>query len=111
MLGMIDRADLDERVKNLVISNTFGWTHLSISKLQGYEEYFTDHDVIKILKACIENRQINWIAHDDDVKQFILNLYELVYENKRYIIEQLGEEAKQFLKDLKSPQQPPTTTT
>lgn len=65
-----------EAIQKLLNSGNFSTTHLAIAELEEFRNYLSDEEVLQILEATISNNQINWILTDDDVKQFISDLFE-----------------------------------
>lgn len=65
-----------EAIQKLVSSDNFATTHMAISELEEFRNYLSDEEILQILEATISNNQINWILTDDDVKQFISDLFE-----------------------------------
>ncbi|MBN2869136.1 MAG: DUF4935 domain-containing protein [Flavobacteriaceae bacterium] len=63
-------------IDKLVTSPNFGITHDCIAYLSDFIPYFENDQVNRILNAAYENDQIRWIITDDDIKQFIGQLYE-----------------------------------
>jgi len=59
----------------LINSESFAETHSSIDSLTPYMHFLSDNEIIQILQATINNGQIGSILSDNDVKQFISNLY------------------------------------
>lgn len=58
-------------IEHLIKSGGFSRTHYAISQLSKYVgDDFTTKEVNNILEAYVENRQIGWIAEDEDVEQF-----------------------------------------
>lgn len=64
-----------QSIAGLIFSDSFHQTHTCIEKLRDYQKYFSDKEVIRLIEAFNSNNQINWIAKDEDVKEFFLTLY------------------------------------
>lgn len=64
--GEVDK-DLD--IEMLEFSRSFATTHRAIEALNSYVD-FSDQDIIRMLKAYSENRQIGRILEDNDVLEF-----------------------------------------
>lgn len=89
-----ERAAKDQAVRDLVDSGSFASTHAAIGNLQrNFVEVLTGRDANLIAHGAIDNRQINWIINDHDVKTFYLNLLE------KHILE-LEDDALDGLADL-----------
>ncbi len=56
-------------MKKLILSGSFSSTHNAISKLSKYSEFTVD-ETNELLRAFVENSQINLIYTDSDVKDF-----------------------------------------
>ena len=63
-------------ISKLSKSGSFSTTHLYIEKLGSIFDDLTFEDAVVIFQAMIDNEQINWIAGDDDVKNFYEKLFE-----------------------------------
>jgi len=61
-------------IKKLTESKSFYETHQLIWTLNKFIDNFDRNDVNIIIKACIENNQINWILGDSDIFDFFNNL-------------------------------------
>lgn len=57
-------------IEELCGSGSFAQTHDAISKLSNYKNDIDENSGLKILKAALENQQINWILQDSDVSEF-----------------------------------------
>lgn len=80
-LSSIDKAiklATDEKKNGLiakfVASPSFAHTHSLISELKPYMPLFNTEDVEKVVRAGIDNEQINWIKEDSDVADFYQSL-------------------------------------
>jgi len=75
---IIDFTDFDfsTLIRELVASRSFANTHLMISSLSEYMQYFSNQDVVDLIDASTENSQIYSISTDEDVKQFFISLSE-----------------------------------
>lgn len=60
-------------ISKLINSTSFGETHQSIYKLKKIES-FTPQQIGMIADGFLQNNQLNWIATDPDVSEFILML-------------------------------------
>lgn len=56
-------------ISQLVNSNSFATTHSAIASLLSYDN-FSDTQAKRMIEAALENNQIRWILHDDDVYSF-----------------------------------------
>jgi hypothetical protein len=65
-----------EASQKLINSGNFATTHLAIAELEEFRNYLSDEESLQILEATISNNQINLILTDDDIKQFISDLFE-----------------------------------
>lgn len=65
-----------EAIQKLINSGNFATTHLAIAELEEFRNYLSDEESLQLLEATISNNQINSIISDDDVKQFISDLFE-----------------------------------
>lgn len=65
-----------EASQKLINSGNFATTHLAIAELEEFRNYLSDEESMQIIEATIKNNQINSIISDDDVKQFISDLFE-----------------------------------
>lgn len=65
-----------EAIQKLANSGNFATTHMGISELEEFRSYFTNEESVQILEATTKNNQIYSIISDDDVKQFIEDLFE-----------------------------------
>jgi hypothetical protein len=64
-----------DAVSRLAKSGNFSRTHRQIEKLEEMFDQLTYEDAVILLQAMIDNSQINWIAEDEDVKEFYSKLY------------------------------------
>jgi hypothetical protein len=64
-----------DAISRLAKSGNFARTHRQIEKLGEMFDQLTYEDAVILLQAMIDNSQINWIAGDDDVKEFYTKLY------------------------------------
>lgn len=69
-------SDYSQSVDDLIDSPNFGVTHAVIDILERYITLLSDDEIVRILEATIVNSQISWIIGDEDVKQFIITLYQ-----------------------------------
>jgi len=65
-----------DAVARLAKSGNFARTHKQIEKLHEMFDQLTYEDAVILLQAMIDNSQINWIAEDEDVKDFYSKLYQ-----------------------------------
>lgn len=72
--------DFDENMNMFINAGSFQTTHGTVSFLQDYLNYFSDNEVISILKAAVENDQIRWIIGDEDVKEFVGTLFKAKWD-------------------------------
>lgn len=63
-------------INDLVQSGYFVSTHKAIAELENFKQYLSDEEILRILEATISNDQIYSILCDDDVKQFIGDLFQ-----------------------------------
>ena len=82
-----------EAVQKLINSRYFTTTHLAIAELEEFRNYLSDEESLQVLEATIKNNQINSIINDDDVKQFISDLFEAKKET-------LEQEMRESLESL-----------
>lgn len=61
--------DKDLDIETLEFSRSYATTHRAIEALNSYVD-FSDQDIIRILKAYSENKQIARILEDNDVLEF-----------------------------------------
>ena len=80
-LGKVD--DYSEAIVHLVNSENFNATHVAIEQLVQHIHFLSDNEIVKILEATKDNRQIYGPLVDDDVKEFISTLY----DNKKGILD------------------------
>lgn len=66
---------LDDLVKGLCNSSSFNATHSCISAIKDSGGKITSEQGMALLKAAANNQQINWILIDEDVKGFILPIF------------------------------------
>jgi hypothetical protein len=91
----------DRRIKviqKLVDSGNFATTHLAIAELEEFRNCLSDEESLQILEATISNNQINWILTDNDVRQFISDLFEV---KKETLEKESRESLDNILKDNK----------
>ena len=81
-------------IDTLVNSGAFATTHSAIETLNPYLHFLSDDEILKILKASIENNQIRRVLTDDDVKQFVSTLFD---NKKGLLAPELEEKIKQRL--------------
>jgi rRNA-processing protein FCF1 len=78
-------------VNRLIHSGSFRSTHIAVAELDQYKTFFSDEEIIRILQATIENSQI---ISDEDVQQFILD----IYGPKKHIVDrELAHHIEMFL--------------
>lgn len=82
-------------VNDLINSGSFAMTHSAVAILDNFKQYFSDDEIINILEATTKNNQIYRIISDDDVKQFISDLFEA---KKDIISNELKTEIENLLK-------------
>lgn len=75
-LDPVMEFDAHDPLTSLIKSTNFQTTHSAIVILSKYKNYLSDKEILQILEATISNNQINWILTDEDVKQFIGDLFE-----------------------------------
>ena len=82
-----------EGINDLINSPSFLQTHDAIDRIKDYVIYFSNQQIQQLIEASVDNQQIYWIANDDDVKEFFLNLYEkksqIIPETTREKFEQI----------------------
>lgn len=66
-------SEVNALVERLVDSPNFATTHLVIAELAKFES-FTRNQIQRIFSALLSNKQVRWIATDDDVRQFYTSL-------------------------------------
>jgi len=69
-------------VENLINSYSFQQTHLSITYLRSYIKYLNNNEIEAILNAVLDNNQIWWIIDDEDVREFVLD----IFNTKSYLL-------------------------
>ncbi len=94
IIGSENVKSYQEGISNFINSANFRSTHEAIIGLIPYLNFLTDNEIRSLLEASYCNNQIKWIAGDDDVKEFILNLY----EKKKDVL--TDKEQKDFFKQL-----------
>ena len=85
-------SEFSPKIDKLVVSTNFAITHDHIAYLNDFIPFMENDQIIRILNAAYQNEQIRWIIGDEDVKQFIGQLYKSPYKSS------LEEETLQFLK-------------
>lgn len=78
-------------VNNLINSGSYAMTHSAVASLSPYKNYFSDEEIINIFEAIEKNSQI---IPDEDVQQFISDLYE---PKKHIVNEELKTQIENFL--------------
>ena len=78
-------------VNNFINSGNFAMTHSAVVSLDPYKNYFSDEEIINIFEAIEENSQI---IPDEDVQQFISDIYE---PKKHIVTEELKTQIENFL--------------
>ncbi len=63
----------DQLIMNLLLSRSFLETHHLIERLKEFSEW-NDGQIDDLIRAAIDNSQVNWIIADDDVFEFYKNL-------------------------------------
>jgi hypothetical protein len=92
-LFKLPKETLDEKINNFIESRSFSNTHRAVEELSEYSKFLSDKNIIDILYAVTVNSQI---ISDDDVKQFINDIFE---PNKEIINSELKNEIERFLND------------
>ncbi|MDA0911953.1 MAG: hypothetical protein O2809_10450, partial [Proteobacteria bacterium] len=95
IIGTAEYSEYEEYIQMLINSGRFTDTHSAIEKLQNYMQYFSKKEIEDIFNASVNNSQIRYIACDEDVKEFLLSLYE---SNKNLA----DEETKNLIEELKN---------
>lgn len=62
-------------VSSFCLSHSFQETHSLVARLKASKEEINQDLALKILKASINNQQINWIISDEDVSGFLLPIF------------------------------------
>lgn len=88
--NLYDRYNLIEFFKE---TSSFGETHHWVSILHPIIKYLSFWEMKEILEAVISNYQINRIIHDEDVKQFIWDIF-------NFIKDRLSNELKEWIENL-----------
>jgi rRNA-processing protein FCF1 len=85
ILGICSK-DLDEDVRVFQMTiGSFQAAHDAISSVSPNVSYLNDLEIANILREAISNRQIYWIASDEDVKGFLQPIFE---ERKNLLTEE-----------------------
>lgn len=66
-------------INKLSNSGSFMTTHKQIANLESVFDQIKVPDAIKIFNALLDNKQVKWIATDDDVRQFYTKLFRRYY--------------------------------
>lgn len=93
IVNVANKNEYTDLLNTLVYSGGFSTTHETIANLEPYKNYFSDEEIVLIFSRTIENPQIHRIISDDDVKQFISDLFEAKKET-------LGKEMRESLESL-----------
>ena len=72
-------AKKETALKNLEKSGSYIKTHKQIAILGEIFEKLEKSDAIRALEAFVDNNQINWLAFDEDVKDFYTKLFDRFY--------------------------------
>lgn len=76
IINYCTRDNFTTAIEELINSNRFLLTHRAIAKLRPYINYLSNEEIIKILEASFTNEDIWRIITDQDVKEFIGDLYD-----------------------------------
>lgn len=76
IISHCNRNDFSSLINELVNSNRFLFTHRSIAKLKPFINYLSNEEIIRILDASFTNEDIGRIINDQDVKEFIGDLFD-----------------------------------
>lgn len=63
------KNEKEELIACLEMSGTFTYTHQTVARLARYSDW-KDEEIVRILRAAIENNQVQWILTDLDIKLF-----------------------------------------
>lgn len=74
-------TNFQEIIQNFCNSGSFANAHNFISQLNEYIDFFSQKDILKLQEAKEYNSQIRYIAKDEDIKQFYLNIEEKIQKN------------------------------
>ena len=94
IINNINRNEYADHLDDFIKSGAFASTHRAIADLESYKNYFSDGDIVNIMQAAIENGQISSIIDDDDVRQFIGDLF---VAKKDILERELRESLEQLL--------------
>ncbi len=72
-IKLASELEKELRIRALVDSPSFEWTHHAISRLAGYTDY-TEQQARDLFEAALSNSQIKWISRDPDVRGFFRQL-------------------------------------
>ena len=95
IIGVAEYAQCEEYIQMLMNSESFETTKQAISDLRNYIQYFSEKNIEEILNASITNSKISYIATREDVKEFLLDLY----ESKNY---SASKKVRKFIEGLKN---------
>ena len=83
-----------EAIQKFLDSDNVETTHLAFEELEEFSNYLTDEESIQILKLIMSKNQVNMLLNDNEIMQFISDLYEA----KKEILEKdLRENIEVFL--------------
>jgi hypothetical protein len=74
-IELASELEKELRIRALVESSSFAWTHDAISRLGGYAD-FTEQQARVLFEAALANSQIRSISLDSDVRAFFKQLVE-----------------------------------
>jgi len=74
VIGAAPDPEKESAIDAVVNSRSFAMTHKAIARLEQFRATLTGADATRLLEAAIENREINWIASDDDIYAFFSGL-------------------------------------
>ncbi|MFA8443441.1 PIN domain-containing protein [Yoonia sp.] len=98
-IRLSEETEKNALISQLLYSPNFATTHDVIERLCKFE-YFTNGQVARAFQALVENSQVNWIATDNDVKDFYIGLKDrsssVPFEYHTQIAEHLGVDENDF---------------
>lgn len=93
IISYCNRNDFLSSIDDLVNSNRFLFTHRAIAKLKPFINYLSNEEINRIFESSFANEDIWRIINDQDVKEFIGDLY----DSKKDLI--TNSDVSNFLKE------------
>lgn len=81
-------------IDKLLNSGNFATTHSAIAALRPYIPFLTEEEAQEVVQGALENSQVRWIANDDDVRAFLL---EMLDEHGKALSLSIASELKKTL--------------